>query len=240
MTQQEAYEWLMLFGKITTAFYFIPMFICLFKWKYFKTFPLKWLFIYFLMCAFLNVFSLWFIDFATKHYDVIGPYLKKLNIYNTFFLQPIFYLTDIICLGNFVIATIQNEKIKRNIYYTMVTLVLFTVINTFLGEGYANYPTVGSALNNIYIVFLAMILLRRIYFQRTQTQLNRNPYFWFSISLLISTLIAGLIDFLSGRLFNEASVIYYQAHIIVDIFYILGLVVFTYCIWLLPTSIKIK
>jgi hypothetical protein len=240
MNQHEAYEWLILFGKINTAFYFVPLFLCLFKWKYFKTFPLKWLFIYCLLFGVFNVFSLWFIAFATKHYDVLEPYLKKLNIYNTFFLEPIFYLTDICCLGYFVMGVIQNEKIKRNIFYAMVALSLITVFNTFFGEGYANYQTIGSTLKNIYLILLAIILLRRVYFQKIQTKLTKNPYFWFSVSLLTSTLIAGLIDFLSNKLFIEASAIYYQAHIVVDVFYILGLTALTYCIWLLPTNIKVK
>jgi hypothetical protein len=240
MTLHEASELLLFNAKIANILSCIPVFIGIFKWKYFKDFPLRWLFLYNLIYAMLNLFSAWFIDFATIHYDVLGPYLQKLNIYNTFFLEPFFYLSDIIFLSLFVRDSIQDSQIKKNMNIIRWTLIAFILLNTIFGEGYTEYQTIGSSVKNVFLLYISILLLRRIFYTSFQQKSYKIPYFWICLSILISVLGAGLIDFISNRMYNDTEIIYYKAHVVVDLFYDVSYIFMAIGCWLFPYHGKIR
>jgi hypothetical protein len=240
MTLHEANQWLLLHAKITTILSFLPPVIGIFQWRYFKDIPLIWLFLYNFIYAMLNLFSAWFIDFATIHYDVLGPYLQKLNIYNTFFLEPLFYLSDIIFLSLFIRDSIQDAQIKKNLNIIRWILIVFIILNTIFGEGYTEYQTVGSSVKNLFLLYISILLLRRIFYTNFQQKSYKIPYFWISLSILISVLGAGLIDFVSNRMYNDTEIIYYKAHVVVDIFYDVSYIFMAIGCWLFPYHGKIR
>lgn len=240
MNLHEAHQLLIFNGQIATVFSYIPVVIIFYRFRYFKNIPLRWLFLYNLIYAMLNLFSAWFIDFATVHYDVLGPYLQKLNIYNTFFLEPFFYLSDIIFLSLFIRDSIEDIQIKKNLNVIRWILIIFILLNTIFGEGYTEYQTIGSSVKNVFLLYVSILLLRRILYSSFQQKSYKIPYFWICLSILVSVLGAGLIDFVSNRMYNDTEIIYYNAHVVVDLFYDISYIFMAIGCWLFPYHGKIR
>lgn len=240
MSLHEASQLLLLFGKIGTAIMAIPLIVSIIRWKYMKEWPLKWLFYYFLWLVILNIFSISFVDIATKYYSVVGPYLMKLNIYNTFFLEPLFYLVDIICIGFFCAGIHPNIKTAQTIKKVVWALVFFTVLNTVFGEGYENFQIVGSLAVKGFLLFMAIIILRKVFNSNFNRAVYSIPYFWIAVSLIIGVCGAGLIDSLSNSMYSDSEVVFYQAHVAVDIFYDISYLCMARGVWLIPWHGKLK
>lgn len=227
MSEKEALSLLQIFGKIGSFISFLPLIMSLFRWKYFKEKPLIWLFLYFLLGVILNAFTSAFVDLATKYWTVVGSTLQRWKIDDTFFVDPIYFLRSAIFLGLFCSQTLKNEKYANFIKWTSIVFAIFIIINTCFIEGYEEYQTIGNSLDNLFKILLSGIMLRSIFVIGNQRSLIKIPHFWFAISILIIGSCAGLIDFLSSRILEQSSVIFYQAHIVKDCFVILAFICFS-------------
>ncbi len=239
MTIHDAAQLLIIFGEILLFFIAIPLGIAIYKWMYFRKPPYRWLFyyllIYFLLTLFLNIF----IDLATKYYAIVGPYLQKMDIYNTFFLEPFFYINQILFLGLFCSSVFQKSKIGKSIRIIACLLCLFIIINSFFGEGYQNYQSISDLLTSIFLIVIAIILLKKMYVSNTQKSILRSPYFWVALGIIINTCGGSFIGFISNRMYNDSEIIFYQAHVVADIFYDIALICFARAAWLVPWEGKL-
>lgn len=234
MTENEAIGLLKLFGKIGSLISILPFILSIIKWKYFKEKPLFWLFLYFLSGVFLNLFTSAFAELASKYWTIVGPTLQKWKIDDTFFVDPLYFLRSGILLGLFCSESILDSSYSKLVKWVSISFVVFTILNTCFGESYEEYQTIGNTLSNTFEVFLSILLLRFIFTSSNQRKLYKIPHFWFAIGILLIGSLAGLIDFLSSRMFEQTSVVFYQAHIVKDCFIILAFISFSIGTYYIP------
>lgn len=237
MDLKEAYALLVFTAKLGTLAQLLPCLVFLYKYKVTFQRPWIWLFFYCALNVLLNLFALWFIDFATKHYDIIGPYLKKFNIYNTFFIEPVHYLNLIIFLGLFCLDILPNPTTKVIFRFTIIISSIFIIWNTFWGEGYENYQTVGSGIKNLIKFFYLFSLINFLYKSRLDRQIRKNPIYWVVLSLAVSILFGGLLEFISNRMYKDTEVMFYKVHIVMDWFLIISSILLSYGIYLISPQI---
>ena len=239
MTQKEANDLLILLGKIASFISIFPLVLCFYKWRFFKAKPLIWLFLYFLSGVFLNWFTSAFVDIATKYWKIVGPYLQKLHIDDTFFVDPIYFLRNYVFIGLFSVGIIKDEQTIKVIKWLSISLIIFTFLNTFFIEGYEDYQTIGNTLDNLYKLVISFLVLKRLFNSNIQTKITNHLYFWVYLGFLIIGCIAGLIDFLSNKLVNQQEVIFYQAHIVKDCFVLIAFICFSIGVWKVSGKYKL-
>lgn len=198
-------EVLLLLGKVASFFSLIPMVLALFKYKAFRTRPNIFLLAYFMVGVLLNWGTLWFVEYATENYEKIKPLLDKYDIGNTFFVDPLYFLKNFIFLGLYTYFLVDNKPLKRNILILSAGCILFTVFNSLYGETYKEYQSWGSVADNLYKIFIGVVLVRYIFYTNLNKSILRIPQTYFAVAILLTATIAGLIDFLSNEMFSDYS-----------------------------------
>lgn len=219
---------LLVLGKVASFFSVIPLILALFKFKAFRRKPDVFLLVYFLVGALLNWGTSWFVDFATKNYEKVRPFLDKFEISNTFFVDPLYFLKNFILLGAYTYFLVDNKVLKRNILILSAACILFTVINSLYGETYKQYQSWGSVVDNVYKAFIGFVLVRYVFYTKLNKPLTRIPQTYFAAAILLVAVVAGLIDFLSNEMFSDhSSDWFYRVHIVKNIFMIGAFLLFT-------------
>jgi hypothetical protein len=183
----------------TTYFYF------------FKKYQIPSLFWYSLIVLFLNTFELALIWSVKTYPSMIRPVLQKIEIENTFFVSPLYYLTDIICWGLFYIRATKAEAIKKVYSNILICLFILECLNTLLGEGYKDAQTFGSLGNSIFQIILTFLYIKNFY--STKFGSTKDSFLIISWSVFISSTLSIFVYFLTNYLFKNDTILYYKISI---------------------------
>lgn len=231
MNVYEAQSLLLWSGRMTTCAIALVLFVMIYRWRVFKNVPYLLLLIAYLISLTLNVFVIWLIEYTSKedNYLKIKPILDHLEIDDTFFVDPIFFLKNYIFYGGFVWFSLKKSK---SFVLLLLALTLFTIINTTWGESYKNYQAWGTIVDNIFLTSLGGMTLHVLFRETLNKNLIRIPLFWFSISFIVTGVIGGLIDVLSNYMYKETQVLFFQLHALKNMFSILAYLFFAYGVYL--------
>lgn len=238
MSEKEASELMRLSGQIGTYISFLPLIYGFIKIQIFRKPPYLYLLSYFMLGALLNWATSAFVEYATKHYDEIKGVLTKWEIDDTFFVDPLYFLRNIIFLGAFTYFSIADQRLKRLVMYVSIALGFFVIWNSFWGETYKDYQAVGSTLDNLYKILLGGSIMYWIFQSTTSRVLWKKPHYWFAMAIIVIGAISGLIDLLSNSMFKQTSVVFYQVHTLKNVFMMLAFVMFTIGVHFVKPSLK--
>ncbi len=239
MKVYEAQNLLLWSGRLGTLAIALVFIVMLYRWRVFFRIPYIFLFFAYLVSLILNIFVIWLVEYTAvpENYYKIKPVLDRLEIHNTFFVDPIFFLKNCLFFGGFV----WYKYIKKRAFFILLAgLVLFNVINTIWGESYKKYQVLGTIVDNAFLTILAGVILRMLFNGNLNKSLWKIPEFWFSLSFVIMGLVGGLLDVLSNSMFSQTEILFYQLHSLKNGFSTLAYLFFAYGAYLVVLRREVR
>ncbi len=208
-------------GRIATMAMIIPIFMAIVKFSYCNK-PLKILFA-FSSARFISSVFIQILIWATVTYrNFFLPIFYQFDIQDFNFTSILAHVINFSLLGWYFSLMIENKKFSLLIKQISILLFLSVIINYLFVEGYKVYNVFNSISSNIFCFILPLIHLWFIYKQDSKVPINKNPYFWISLGLLIPNLL-GLITSIIGKKLRETDItLYLQVDIVYGVLQILG------------------
>ena len=143
------------------------------------------------------------------------PIIRKLDITSLTFISPFSYLVKFICIGFFFRAVIADARWKKIFKYVIVALVIFEIVQVIFFHTYRMYDSLSSTLKNIFLILGTSLFLFRFYNNdKISTRLQKNPYFWISLSLLLPALADIFLEFIFQKLHQTDTMGFYKLYIV--------------------------
>ncbi len=211
---------MMNFGRLTIITMALPVIVAILYKKYWN----KALYAAFLFCLAtlgVNLFEQALIWSINTYTDFFLPYLEYWEISNTFFLNILYYLKNLLLLGWFYSLVFPVKPFNSIILYASYILATAAIISYFI-EGYQNMGVVNPAIDTVFIILLPLIYLWVSRKSSLRIPLKKNPYFWISLGLLVPNSL-GLFLFFSGDYIHAKNyILYCQLFSVKNVFEIIG------------------
>jgi hypothetical protein len=227
MNEQEIYfnKLLLLSGKIGTLMILLPLFLALIK----KTNLNKALKVFVLYCvfAFISGFLLQIFVWSVDNYTTFWkPYLDRWDIHDTNFLAIISYSNNFAILGMYFSKTIHNKKVVFAIISISILLFILAIVDYIFIEGFRQFTIFTSTASAIFCFVLPLIHFWYLFHEDSKIEINKNPYFWIALGLLIPNLIGLFIHFAGNKIYGTDFILYCKIAITRSIIGIVGQIFF--------------
>lgn len=223
-------------AKIAHTFTFILLYYCYFNRELLsKSIPWFFRFVYFLGIYSLFEWFLYDVLLSAKYQFVytLGPYLEKnFGIVGFEFTSPISYFIKFIFIGLFLKDSLQSKQWKLFFQYFIGVLVIFELIQVFIFKSYQGYNSLSSTVKNFYILFGACLLLYRIYsYPNVSLSLNKNPYFWICLGLILPALAELFLEFVFTKLYQTDPSSFYRLYLVRNASQMVGFTLLIVGVW---------
>ncbi len=185
------------------------------------------LFWYALIALLIAIFEVSFVGIATHFQAQIVPILQKLEIDDTFFISPFYYVNELLFLGLFY-SRVLKGKTGEIVRYAAFVLAGLEILNTVFGEGYKDAQKIGSLLLSLNGIVLPLLFFRQYYTQKNNTSFTQKAYSWISWGILIPYIFSLLVYFLSDTLHTNFRILFYQLSIVRMSIDIIGILMMSY------------
>ena len=229
MTQEESDFLFLLVSRITVAIMFLPIIVAIWQRKFLNK-PLKVFLFYRIFAVFFNLLEQLFIWFAINDYSKIKSIVEWLEIGDTAFLTITYQLNNFFFLGWFyylLFPAKYGSWIKRS----AIALFLAALTNYLFIEGHREFGTFNPTATAIFTFGIAFFYLWYIYRSQLALPLTKNPYFWFSLALIIPYLVNFFFFLISDVSHEEDYLLFTIMAIIKDAFLILGQILMAIGFW---------
>jgi hypothetical protein len=163
-----------------------------------------------------------FIFIAQHNYELVRPFIEWLGVTDTSFTNIFSQLNTFGLMGYFFYLTLQNTPFANIVKYISISLFFGALINYLFIEGYKTYGIFNPTADAVFSFAIPMILMWNLYHKESKVALNRNPYFWIFLRLIVPNLIGMFLyftgDFLQKTNYNLYAIIY----MIRNVFYFIG------------------
>lgn len=214
-------EFLVLFGQITTLTMLLPVVVALVVRKQWNK-PLKIFFWYCLASFGLNVIEISLNWAVNNYFDFFKPALDYWEIEYFFFFTIFYYLKDFILLGLFYSLIFPIASIGSIILRISQVLALAALINYLFIEGYNVFGIFNPLADAIFLVVLPLLYLWVSQRQSLRIPLRKNPYFWFSLGILLPNILALFIYFTGDYIHTTDFILYAKIYSVKNALEIVG------------------
>ncbi len=178
---------------------------------------------FYLVFDFLIVISMQLMGWLTNHNgNYWQPFFESLNINNTNCFAILSYF-HILILGVYFSTAIPSKKAKIYTKYLSIFLFLIIAFDYFFFTGYNNYSSFSQTILAIYGLILPSIHLWYIYRDDSKVALNKNPYFWISLGLLLPNIMTLWLELFGSTLYDEDFILFCQVSIGNSVFYCISM-----------------
>ncbi len=169
--------------------------------------PHKLLLIYSIIAVITAVFEAFFVFLVNQFKEFFIPILKKLEISDTFFISPFYFLDEFLFVG-LAFAFAVKAQLKKILISVSLVCFFAEIINTIWLEGYKNSQTFGSLGLSLFNIFISLLYLKE--FLKTKNQKNslKDSFFIISISILIPYTFSVLLYVTTKSLFEENYILF--------------------------------
>lgn len=171
--------------------------------------PLFWWAIFGFIIA---TFEVSFIALVNTFPSYFVPYLTRFNIGDTYFISPLYYLNEILCLGLFFANLLEGHG-KSRIRRITILLFILEISNTIFWEGFHNPQKFGTFFMALYIIILSLIFFRYNLLKGVNRPLVNDAYNIIVWGLFGINSLSILIYFFSESLFSDFPTLFYQISI---------------------------
>ncbi|MEA5458135.1 hypothetical protein VB796_03765 [Arcicella sp. LKC2W] len=168
--------------------------------------PLFWYALIAFSIAFLENIIIYL---ANQRTEFILLVLEKLEISNTFFTSPFFYINELIFISVYFSKILKINKI----FFFGVFLACIELLNTFFFEGYKDAQTYGSLIVSFWNIFLSGLYFSKESKEVFKRNIFKSPVFYFSSGLFISNSLSIFIYFITKALFKDNTILFYKISI---------------------------
>jgi hypothetical protein len=223
-------------AKIAHTITFILLYYCyLHRETLQKSIPNFFRFTYFLGLYSLLELFLYEVLLSAKYQfvTIAGPYLQNnFGIVGFEFTSPISYLIKFIFIGLFLKDALQSEKWKVFFKYLIWALVIFELVQVFIFKSYQGYNSLSSTVKNFYILFGTSLLLYKIYsYPNVSLPLNKNPYFWICLGLILPALAELFLEFVFSKLYRTDLSHFFRLYLVRNASQIIGFTLLIIGVW---------
>ncbi len=229
MTEANLHTLFITFGKILIAAMIIPIIAAIIQLKHLNK-PLKIFLLYRIISLLFNLLENTFYYFAVKYYKQIEPYLTYWGIDDTSFLSILYQVNNIIFLGWFYYLLIP-QKYGKLINRVAIFLFIAVVVNYLFIEGYQDFGKFNPNATAIFTFSIAAFYLWYLYKSYLTLPINKNPYFWLSIAVIIPYLIGFFLFFVGDITHEEDYRMFVILSIVKNSFLIIGQILMAIGFW---------
>lgn len=214
MSELEIYKLTVLLGYILLFARFVLILVIIRGRHYFIIqSPFKVLYWYAIFAFIINIFEVSFVNIVNLFKNQLIPILQKLEIDDTFFISPFYYVNELLFLGLFY-SRVLKDKTGEIVRYVAFALAGLEILNTVFGEGYKDAQKIGSLLLSLNGIVLPLLFFRQYYTQKNDTSFTQKAYTWISWGVLVPYIFSLLIYFLSDSLVTNYPILFYQLSIV--------------------------
>lgn len=116
--------------------------------------------------------------------EIAGHIMGFFNIHNQW-MYNIFFALWFLTLALSYRQQIVNPVIRKIITGFCIILPLMFLGNIFFLQGIRNLQTLFFVAGGSFMIFLAIAYFRQLYLSEDNEKVTRDPFFWFTIGLLI-------------------------------------------------------
>lgn len=220
-----------LFGKITAATMIIPIIVASVYAK--KINRPQRVFLYYLIAAFLVALFLQVFRWATGAYRAFWvPLLKEWNLHNTFFISIAAYSVNFLFLGWYFSCVFKSERTQKSIRIISIALFVFCIIHNFFLHDWRLHDSVVATASAIFCILLPLIHVGFVYRTLTEVTVQKNPYFWIDLGLIVPNTLGLFLHFAGDKLSETDMNLYFQISMAKFYFVILAQFFFAYNFYL--------
>jgi hypothetical protein len=213
--------WLLWAGRVILFIQFIPIVIGFLNKNHLDK-PLK-LFWYYCILAFTIELSIQiFIYTAQHHYELVRSLIEWLEVSDTNFTNILSQLNTFGLMGWFFYLALGKSPLAKSIKYLSIGLFFAALINYLFIEGYKVFGVFNPTADAIFSFAVPMFLMWHLYHTESKVPLNRNPYFWIYLRLIVPNLVGMFLYFSGDYLYKTNHDLYVIVVIIRNIFYFIG------------------
>ena len=163
---------------------------------------------------------------------VVGPFLAQFGIQDLNFTSPISYLIKFIFLSLLFRDLLASPRWKWVFQMALWVLVVFELMQMAVFKSYLVYDSLSSTVKNVFIIGATSIFLYQFY-QATSVRisLQRNPYFWIMLGLLLPALAEIFLEFIFQKLYQTDTVGFYKWYLVRNASQMVGLMLMSVGIW---------
>lgn len=210
--------------------------LALYKFKNTSPFSLKWMIVLAHGIAFLSVTEWLCLNVFFKPsfflWNDIKPILKTLKIQDTNFIGSFHYFAKFIFLGLFFRDSLQKPIWKKVFQYAVWALVVFELVQVFVFKSYQGYDSLSSTVKNFFILGGAGLLLYRVYKEpNINLSIQKNPYFWICLGLILPALAELFLEFIFTKLYQTDLVSFYKLYLVRNASQMVGFTLLIVGVW---------
>lgn len=125
-------------------------------------------------------------------------------------------------MGWFFYLALGDSPIAKWIKYLSITLFLAALINYLFIEGYKVFGIFNPTADAVFSFAIPMFLMWHLYQTESKVPLNKNPYFWIYLRLIVPNLV-GMFLYFSGDYLHKTNYDLYVIVVVIrNIFYFIG------------------
>lgn len=218
-------------GRIVEIYTFL-LFFAAFAHRAYLLPPLRYFFWFTYGLAIFGVLdSILFDVLVSSKYGFVTtvfPFLQQFGIQDMNFMSPISYFIKFIFLSLFFRDILASPTWKRVFLYLAWGLVVFELVQVFVFKSFQGYDSLSSTVKNIFIIAACGIFLYRFY-QNTSVRisLQRNPFFWIIMGLLLTALADIFMEFIFQKLYQTDTSGFYRLYLFRNASQIVGFCLMT-------------
>lgn len=162
----------------------------------------------------LKIFSaLWVLLFII---DVIGNIMREMNIHNHW-LYNIFGWLFYLPLAGLYYRILESAFIRKLVKLFAVIFTLLIIVDSLFIEGVKQLQSIIIVCGGASVTFMAAAYLRQLYISESNEKISRDPWFWFSVALIVyfgaSVPYLGMFNYLWEHYEDFAAVYYFYINI---------------------------
>lgn len=160
------------------------------------------------------------------------PIFKILGITKLIFTSPLSYLIKFIFLSLFFRDLMKELFWKKFFQGAVLLFIVFELGQVFVFKSYQGYDSLSSTVKNIFIILSVGWFLYKFYHNDVASiSLQKNPYFWISLGLLLPALAELFLEFIFSKLYQTDTASFYKLYLIRNASQMVGFLLLMAGVW---------
>ncbi len=220
--EERFYNTCLMYSSIVVEIVLAITVLIAYKRKKYFNMPLT-IFFYYLVAMLGTLLLMSLVTWASSTYqDYWAPILKRLGIDNTNFFAILGYCNTFILLGLYFSKVFPEVRFRAYILPLSWVLLAIASIDYFFVTGYNQYSSFSQTLVGFYILLMPMAHLWYLYRTSNKVPLNRNPYFWISMGLVLPSILSTWLELYGSKLYVANFILFCQVSFCSTFFYCAG------------------
>jgi len=217
-------EWLVLSGTVAIASMVIPIVFFILNRKE-KQYVLFLFFIYCLATLSINTLELVYYKLIESYKDSFRPWLE-ITDYQLVFFQILHQLKNFALLGWVYSKLIKGYTSSKWLKNLIILLCTISIVFYIVEKGWRNYGTVAPTIEAIFLFIIPFFYLWYLFRTDLALPLQKNPFFWISLGLVIPNLLGLFLYFVGGTIQETDYCLFTRYAITKNGFEIIGQIMF--------------